>query len=191
MNAKPADIPSGLSVDISGLEIGGALRVSDIALPEGVTTEQLVAAVVGPSLARLDMRFESIEVYRDFWRKHPAFADAWSAYVERYADYDLVGVAPALRSGVSKDAILQDVETQLKGNLVPNALSALSQPVRFLKAPRGILNGAPLYTDAVVEQAARGIPHFSHATIADVNHFTIVISENGARALDAEIAAML
>ena len=38
ITAKPNDIPSGLSVDISGLEIGGALRVSDISLPEGVTT---------------------------------------------------------------------------------------------------------------------------------------------------------
>jgi large subunit ribosomal protein L25 len=38
ITAKPADIPSGLSVDISGLEIGEALRVSDIVLPDGVTT---------------------------------------------------------------------------------------------------------------------------------------------------------
>jgi large subunit ribosomal protein L25 len=38
ITAKPADIPSGLSVDISGLQIGEALRVSDITLPAGVTT---------------------------------------------------------------------------------------------------------------------------------------------------------
>lgn len=38
ITAKPSDIPSVLTVDISGLEIGNALRVSDIALPDGVTT---------------------------------------------------------------------------------------------------------------------------------------------------------
>ncbi len=38
ISAKPADIPSGLTVDISGLEIGSALRVGDITLPDGVTT---------------------------------------------------------------------------------------------------------------------------------------------------------
>ncbi len=38
ITAKPADIPSGLSVDISGLRIGEAMRVSDITLPAGVTT---------------------------------------------------------------------------------------------------------------------------------------------------------
>src|SRR3954453_11245047 len=36
--AKPDDIPSGLTVDISGLEIGHNIHVSDIVLPDGVTT---------------------------------------------------------------------------------------------------------------------------------------------------------
>jgi large subunit ribosomal protein L25 len=38
ITAKPADIPAGLTINISALEIGSALRVSDIALPAGVTT---------------------------------------------------------------------------------------------------------------------------------------------------------
>lgn len=38
ITAKPADIPSELTIDISSLEIGSALRVSDITLPAGVTT---------------------------------------------------------------------------------------------------------------------------------------------------------
>jgi lipase len=172
------------------LLIDGGLPSID-KLPSGMSTEQLVAAVVGPSLARLDMRFGSVEAYRDFWRQHPAFADAWSPYIERYADYDLVGTAPELRSGVSKDAILRDVETQLMSDLVPQALQRLSQPVRFLKAPRGILNGEPLYSDAAIAQAAQTIRNLSHATIPDVNHFTISISATGARALAAEVRALL
>ncbi|HEX7277355.1 MAG TPA: 50S ribosomal protein L25 [Acidimicrobiales bacterium] len=39
IQAKPADIPSAVVVDISGLEIGEAIRVSDLVLPPGVTTE--------------------------------------------------------------------------------------------------------------------------------------------------------
>jgi len=38
ITAKPADIPAGLTVDISSLRIGDAMRVSDITLPTGVTT---------------------------------------------------------------------------------------------------------------------------------------------------------
>jgi large subunit ribosomal protein L25 len=39
VNAKPADIPNELVVDISGLEIGEAIRVADLALPAGVSTD--------------------------------------------------------------------------------------------------------------------------------------------------------
>ncbi len=39
INALPGAIPSGLEADISELVIGGQIRVSDLVLPEGVTTD--------------------------------------------------------------------------------------------------------------------------------------------------------
>jgi large subunit ribosomal protein L25 len=39
INALPADIPSSIEADISALTIGGQVRVSDLALPSGVTTD--------------------------------------------------------------------------------------------------------------------------------------------------------
>ena len=39
IHAKPADIPSSIEVDITDLMIGDAIRVSDLVLPDGVTTE--------------------------------------------------------------------------------------------------------------------------------------------------------
>jgi large subunit ribosomal protein L25 len=39
INAMPADIPSAFEVDISELTIGGQVRVSDLVLPDGVTTD--------------------------------------------------------------------------------------------------------------------------------------------------------
>jgi len=39
VDARPGSIPPHLEVDISGLTIGGAVRVSDLTLPAGVTTE--------------------------------------------------------------------------------------------------------------------------------------------------------
>jgi len=38
ITSKPDDIPAGLTIDITDLEIGSALHVSDITLPDGVTT---------------------------------------------------------------------------------------------------------------------------------------------------------
>ncbi|MGH9085772.1 MAG: 50S ribosomal protein L25 [Acidimicrobiales bacterium] len=59
ISAKPSDIPSGLTVDISDLEIGGAKRVGDIVLPAGVTThvdaeEPVVTAAHGISEEELE-----------------------------------------------------------------------------------------------------------------------------------------
>ena len=39
INALPANIPSGIDADISALTIGGQVRVSDLVLPDGVTTD--------------------------------------------------------------------------------------------------------------------------------------------------------
>lgn len=54
VNAKPADIPNEIVVDISALEFGGAIRVGDLTLPAGVTTdldddETIVSSTVGSS----------------------------------------------------------------------------------------------------------------------------------------------
>lgn len=59
ITAKPADIPAQLTIDISTLEIGHNLHVSDIALPSGVTTsvdpeESVVTAQHGVSDADLE-----------------------------------------------------------------------------------------------------------------------------------------
>ena len=39
IRALPANIPTSIEVDISALTIGGAVRVSDLTLPSGVTTD--------------------------------------------------------------------------------------------------------------------------------------------------------
>jgi large subunit ribosomal protein L25 len=46
IKAKPGDVPAVIEVDISSLEVGDSLRVSDIVLPEGVTTEVDLDAAV-------------------------------------------------------------------------------------------------------------------------------------------------
>lgn len=39
MQAKPGQIPNELTLDISGLDVGDTIRVSDLTLPAGATTE--------------------------------------------------------------------------------------------------------------------------------------------------------
>jgi large subunit ribosomal protein L25 len=39
VKAKPGDLPSHIEIDIAGLSVGDVIRVSELDLPEGVTTE--------------------------------------------------------------------------------------------------------------------------------------------------------
>lgn len=54
VKAKPADIPNSVDIDISSLTIGGALHVSDIAIPSGVELEtDIETTVVGGNPPRV------------------------------------------------------------------------------------------------------------------------------------------
>lgn len=61
ISAKPADIPTELVADISALEIGSTVRVGDITLPPGVTTDVDAeeAVVIGqPPAAEIEEEVE-------------------------------------------------------------------------------------------------------------------------------------
>ncbi len=59
VNARPADIPNELVVDISELNLGDSIRIADIALPSGVTTDaDPEDAVVVTSLTRAELSEE-------------------------------------------------------------------------------------------------------------------------------------
>lgn len=161
--------------------VDGGLPLMD-AVPEGLSTEQLIHAVIGPAMERLDMTFPSVESYFDYWRKHPAF-DAWSEKIERYVAYDLVGEPPELRPRTLREAVLGDTESQFVSDAVPRALAELPCPARLLRAPRGVMDADPLYPVEQIEVWAPRIPDFAWATVDDVNHYTIVMSQGGAAAV--------
>ncbi len=62
IKAKPTDIPSSVDIDISSLIIGGALHVSDIAIPAGVELEtDIDATVVAGNPPRVQVAAEPVE----------------------------------------------------------------------------------------------------------------------------------
>jgi pimeloyl-ACP methyl ester carboxylesterase len=176
-------------------------RVRDIVLVDGglpldlgpiaeLPIEEAVRTIIGPSLDRLRMTFASLEDYLDFWRPHPALAEDWSDYVERYLAYDLVGEAPELRSGVREEAALADSQSNLRGGEVDEAIAGLQHPVVFARAPLGVFNQEPaLYTEDHLAGWCAKIPQLRTLTIPDVNHFTILLSEWGASAVAGIVSA--
>lgn len=62
VSAKPADIPNELSVDISLLQIGDTVRISDLRLPSGVTTDvDPEDPVVSAHVATTTLEIEEID----------------------------------------------------------------------------------------------------------------------------------
>lgn len=55
--------------------------------PAQLPSEDVIKAVIGPSLERLRMTVESEAAYLDFWRARPALERDWGEYMEEYLRY--------------------------------------------------------------------------------------------------------
>ncbi|MGQ0839710.1 alpha/beta hydrolase [Actinokineospora sp.] len=137
--------------------------------------------LLGPAVRRLSMRFGTRAEYRDFWRRHPAFAE-WTPAIESYVDYDLTGAEPELRSRVSHAAVRDDFLDLHVGAAPRDAYAALDPETLFLRAERGLFDEpVPLYPDPdAVALRVRTVP--------DSNHYTILFGPAGARAVADALA---
>ena len=158
---------------------------------DGLPTEELLATLIGPALDRLHRTFESVAAYLDYWRRHPALADAWNTHIEEAIIYDLGGQVPTLRSTVRKDAVIADAESELANVDFARALARLTMPVVLFRAERGILNHTPLYSENTVAAWLAAVPTLRSVTIPAVNHYTILLTERGAKALSDNLEQFL
>jgi pimeloyl-ACP methyl ester carboxylesterase len=157
-------------------------------IPEGVDVQQMLAAVLGPALARLSQTFTSAADYHDFWRAHPAFgnADLDDADLVAYADHDLVGDPPQLRSSVMEQAVRADGADMFTAGEPANRLTC---DTVLLRAPRGLLDEpTPLIAAELAAEWAAAQPDQREVIeVDDVNHYTIVMGR-GATSVAGTIA---
>lgn len=159
-----------------------------LALPPGMSIEEVLPLVLGPALARLAMKFESESAYLDYWRAHPAFADGITPQMENYIRHDLVGVAPELMPSTNPDCVSVDSIDLWQSDLIDNALKALDQDVVMLRAVRGLQNEPTgLYPELLLADLAAKYPKIEIITLADTNHYSILMSDAGASAIRAQI----
>ncbi|HEX6402689.1 MAG TPA: alpha/beta hydrolase [Pseudonocardiaceae bacterium] len=158
-------------------------------LSGGVDPDAILDNVLGPALARLRRTFPSRQHYRDFWRRHPAFANHWNADIADFVDYDLIGPPGALRSRVVEAAVRVDGRDVLDATAAWAALAAVVEPVVLLRAPRGFADEpSPLIPETLVDQAKRIVPGMGVVLIDDTNHYLIVFGDREAATVADEIA---
>jgi pimeloyl-ACP methyl ester carboxylesterase len=156
-------------------------------MPDGFTVDDVMTATLGPATARLAMTFESREAYRDFWRVHPAFTGGIDSTMAAYFDYDLDEVPDGFASSVRIDLVRDDVASQLDPTVLPPALERLRVPATLLLAPRGLMDGDPLYPQDVARSLADRLDLLTLVEVDDCNHYTIVFDPRCA----AEVASHL
>lgn len=162
-------------------------------VPEGLDADAVAAHVLGPTAARLSMRFGTVEEYLDFWRPHPAFGADWSAELESYFAYDLVPAGDgAFRPATSYQTMVDDTIDMNTGTVLPEALAALQHPTTLLTVPRGLQNEDPgLYPADYLEGVLAAYPAVEHVRLPDLNHYTIVMGREGGRVVGEAIRTAL
>ena len=99
VHAKPADIPNAIEVDISGLSIGEAIRVGDLKLPGGVTTElDLEEPVVMGQASRVAAEVAEVEA-AEAESAAEAAEEAEAGDEDATAEADAEGAGAAEREG--------------------------------------------------------------------------------------------
>lgn len=157
-----------------------------LARPAGVSDENLVKATLGPAAERLGMTFESESQYLDFWRGHPAFSKAWSELIENYLKHDLELVDGKLEPSASVPAVSADILELFGGEEYLRAMQSIEVPVAFISAPRGLLDQEPLYGNDLSNHSIDQFQLFEATEAHGVNHYTILLSVDGA----SQVAAL-
>jgi pimeloyl-ACP methyl ester carboxylesterase len=180
--AHPSRVHAAVLVD-SGLSIPGS---------EGVDPQEFAQQLLGPALARLKMTFASRDDYHAWWRAHPAIAhgDVSDADLVAYADHDLIGSEPELRSSVAQEAVRADFHDVVEADAATHRLEIRAN---MLCAPRGLQDDPnPVQPFEAAQEWAAEEPRRRSATLVpDVNHYTITLGSSGASAVAAAIAASL
>jgi pimeloyl-ACP methyl ester carboxylesterase len=168
--------------------IDGGLTIT---IDQSSDPRTLLAALLEPALARLRMRFPTREKYHQWWRDHPATrgSDVTDDDLRAYADHDLVGEPPALRSSITEAALRRDTAELFDAG---QAAHRVGVPAKLLLVPHERqLAPTPMPSLDVVDAWVSAAPDRERIVIADCNHYTVIMGAHGANAVAALIRTAL
>jgi pimeloyl-ACP methyl ester carboxylesterase len=159
-------------------------------VPEGIDTDALLQAVIGPAIDRLGQVFPTCQSYLDFWRSHPALREEWNTDLEAYLNYDLEPTGGGFVSRAQREPVRSDgADILSQSSVIATALKGLTCPIVLVRAPRNLVNQTPpLYPDEVVEKWRSLLGEFTDEIVEDTNHYTLMFGERGAATLAGYVA---
>jgi pimeloyl-ACP methyl ester carboxylesterase len=150
--------------------------------PPGRTPQEIIDAVVGPSLTRLEMQFADVEAYLDYWKAHPALSAYWEEEMGPMLAHELIAVEGGVAPQANGEAIAiagAEISADAEAN---EAAAGTSVPTLLVVVERGTMDQPGGMTPrADAEAAALANPNLTVEYLADLNHYTLMLGKGAAR----------
>lgn len=148
-----------------------------IDLPPDTDPQDMIDAIVGPAMGRLQRVWIDRVEYRTMWGDHPAFAEGLTPEVERYLLSDLESCDGGFRSVVSETAVRFDGGELLLDDEIRSLFERRSEPATIVRAELGVMAEPPPFMS---ERLIADHPHHDWRTVPGSNHYTVLVGEHGA-----------
>lgn len=156
--------------------------------PPDIEPDDVIQAVVGPSLARLEVDFENQESFFDYWKAHPALENHWDEGMREALQFELIRSNGGHRVRVNPEAIKVNAREITVDPELSSAGERVTAPAHLIVVERGTADQPggmiPLQT---AEAAARNMPNLTMEYLPGVNHYTLILGA-GAAAVASAIA---
>lgn len=158
-------------------------------LPEGFDPESMQDVLIEPAMRRYRMRFAHRDEHRAVWRAHPSLADAslWTPRLVEAIDDELAEDRGRLRFRVNLDSLRADVLDTLRAD-TRTAVTRLATPATFVWSERGLEDEPVGYYPLETARTFTSQHGLRLAPGHGFNHYTLMLSERGARLVADEIA---
>ena len=150
--------------------------------------ETFIDAMVGPSLRRLEIEFESEATFFDYWKAHPALERHWDDSMKTALGHELFEEDGHFRVRANPEAIKVTAREITVGEEANTAAEKLDVPTHLIVVERGTTDqlGGMIPLE-VAKDAARANRLLTMQYLPDVNHYTLLLGK-GAPVVASAIA---
>lgn len=148
----------------------------------------VIDAIVGPSLRRLEMEFDSEDAFFDTWQTHPALEKHWDEAMRPALRHELSKDDGRFRVRANREAIEVGGRELIIGEEANSATAQLDVPAHLIVVERGTLDQPGGMTPLdIAEDATRANRKLTMQFLPEVNHYTLLLGK-GAPAVASAIA---
>lgn len=142
----------------------------------GADPDAIIAAMVGPSLARLDIRFEDVDALVDYWKSHPALKAYWDEEMRPALGHELRPGPDGLGVAMNREAVSEAARQITVDPATKSAAAGVLVPTLLIVVERGTGDQPggmiPLH---LAEEAATANRNLMVRYLDDLNHYTLVL----------------